>query len=62
MSSKLPAKVEYGKVRTDEAPFLVEVLKGILGLGIKVKVNGEGHVEVTEVQRNSPVDKNGNVK
>ena len=62
VSSKLPAKVEYGKVRTDEAPFLVEVLKGILGLGIKVKVNGEGHVEVTEVQRNSPVDKNGNVK
>ena len=61
-ASKLPSKVEYGKVRTDEAPFLVEVLKGILGLGIKVKVNNEGHVEVTEVQRNSPVDKNGNVK
>jgi hypothetical protein len=56
------SKVEYGKTRTDDAPFLVEVLKGIVGLGIKVKVNPEGHVEITEIQKNSPVDKNGNVK
>ncbi|XP_070182123.1 mucin-2-like [Littorina saxatilis] len=61
IGSKL-SRVEYGKTRTDDSPFLVEVLKGIVGLGIKVKVNGQGHVEVTDVQKNSPVDKNGNVK
>ena len=52
----------YGKTRSEDSPFLVEVLKGIVGLGIKVKVNNEGRVEVTEVQSNSPVGKNGNVK
>ncbi|XP_076444004.1 uncharacterized protein LOC143282289 [Babylonia areolata] len=60
---RLPPRVDaYAKTRNDQSPFLVEVLKGIVGLGIKVKVNREGHVEVTEVQRNSPVDKNGNVR
>ena len=61
-ASRISQKVEYEKERNDHTPFLVEVLKGIVGLGIKVKVNDEGHVEVTEVQRNSPVFKNGNVR
>ncbi|XP_076465842.1 uncharacterized protein LOC143297395 [Babylonia areolata] len=52
----------YGKTRSEDQPFLVEVLKGILGLGLKVKVTEQGHVEVTEVQRNSAVAKNGNVR
>nr|KAG5703091.1 hypothetical protein BaRGS_012153 [Batillaria attramentaria] len=62
LSSSKAAKPEYAKSRTEDAPFLVEVLKGIVGLGIKVVVTPDGHVQVTEVQRNSPVDKNGNVK
>ncbi|KAL8563562.1 hypothetical protein ACOMHN_060878 [Nucella lapillus] len=62
VSSRLSTRMDYAKTRNDDSPFLVEVLKGIVGLGIKVKVNGEGHVEVTEVQRNSPLDKNGNIR
>lgn len=56
------SKGEYSKTRCDDAPFLVEVLNGIVGLGIKVAVTSQGHVQVTEVQRNSPVDKNGNLR
>ncbi|XP_035824426.1 uncharacterized threonine-rich GPI-anchored glycoprotein PJ4664.02 isoform X2 [Aplysia californica] len=56
-------RVEYPKGRRVEgSPFQVDILKGIVGLGAKVKVTPEGLAQVTEIQRNGSIDKNGNVK
>lgn len=48
--------------RSEEEPFQVNVLKGILGLGMKVKVTAEGHTQVTEVQSTGPIAKDKNIR
>ncbi len=58
-SSQRPVKLT--RKRSHNQPFQVEVLKGLLGLGIKVQVTPEGHVKVTEVTKSGPVGRNGNV-
>ena len=55
-------RTEYPRVRQEEGPFQVDILKGIVGLGIKIKVSPDGFARVTEIQSNSPVARNGNVK
>jgi hypothetical protein len=49
-------------VRSEEESFLVSVMKGILGIGMKVEVKPEGYVQVTEVQSSGPVGKDGNIR
>lgn len=49
-------------VRSEEESFLVSVMKGILGIGMKVEVQPEGYVQVTEIQPNGPVGKDGNIR
>ena len=41
---------------------MVSVLKGILGIGMKVATTPEGAVQVTEIQANGPIGKDGNVR
>ncbi|KAJ8303990.1 hypothetical protein KUTeg_017573 [Tegillarca granosa] len=50
------------KYKTSEEPFNIGVLKGILGLGIKVKVTEHGDAEVIEIQSSGPIAKDGNLK
>ena len=55
--------VIYPKTRDpDGGPFQINILKGIVGLGAKVKVNSDGFAEIVEIQRNGPVDKNGQIR
>ncbi|XP_071170763.1 uncharacterized protein [Mytilus edulis] len=49
-------------VRTEDQEFLVSVMKGILGIGMKAEVRPEGYVQVTEIQSNGPVGKDGNIR
>lgn len=48
--------------RVEEGPFQISVLKGILGLGMKVKVNDEGLAKIVEVQSTGPIAKDGNIR
>ncbi|XP_021346494.1 uncharacterized protein LOC110445929 isoform X3 [Mizuhopecten yessoensis] len=48
--------------RSEDEPFQVNVLKGILGLGMKVKVTAEGYSQVTEVQLTGPIAKDKNIR
>ncbi|XP_061173402.1 uncharacterized protein LOC133182573 [Saccostrea echinata] len=48
--------------RSEEEPFLVRVLKGILGLGLKVSITPEGFVKVDEIQPSGPIAKDGNIR
>ena len=48
--------------QADGTPFQIDVLKGILGLGLKVKVTPEGHVKVTDIQKGGPIEKDGQVR
>lgn len=48
--------------RSEEEPFLVSVLKGILGLGMKVSLTPEGCVRVDEIQSSGPIAKDGNIR
>jgi len=48
--------------RSEDIPFQVSVMKGILGLGIKMKVTPEGYVQVSEVQSSGPIAKDGNIR
>lgn len=61
--SALSSSSSAGKSsRSEEEPFNISVLKGILGLGIKVKVTEHGDAEVTEIQSSGPIAKDGNLK
>lgn len=56
-------KSDYPKVRQEDgSPFQVDVIKGIVGLGLKVKVTPEGGIQVTEVTRGGPIDKDGQIQ
>ncbi|CAL1540874.1 unnamed protein product [Lymnaea stagnalis] len=56
-------KTDYPKTRQDDGrPFQVDVLKGIIGLGIKVNVTSSGYAQVSEIQSGGPVDKNGQIR
>ncbi|GFR58868.1 pro-interleukin-16 [Elysia marginata] len=46
----------------DGSPFQVDVLKGILGLGLKVKVTSEGKVKVIDIQKGGPIEKDGHIR
>lgn len=48
--------------RSEEEPFLVSVLKGILGVGMKVSTTPEGFVKVDEIQSSGPIAKDGNIR
>ncbi|KAK3091882.1 hypothetical protein FSP39_023425 [Pinctada imbricata] len=48
--------------RSEEEPFLINILKGILGIGMKVVTTADGAVQVTEIQKNGPICKDGNVR
>ena len=48
--------------RSEEEPFLVSVLKGILGVGMKVSTTPEGWVRVDEIQSSGPIAKDGNIR
>lgn len=48
--------------RSEEEPFLVSVLKGILGVGMKVSTTSEGFVKVDEIQSSGPIAKDGNIR
>ena len=48
--------------RTDTGPFQVDLIKGILGIGMKVKVTAQGQVEVTEVMRSGPAGKSNLIR
>ncbi|XP_071118403.1 uncharacterized protein [Haliotis cracherodii] len=61
-STSKSSKQEYQKMRRDDGPFQVDVLKGIVGLGIKIQADTDRFARVSEIQRNSPVDKNGQIK
>lgn len=53
---------EYPKTRqADGSPFQQDVLAGIVGLGLKVKVD-DGYAVISDVQRSGPLGKSGNVK
>ncbi|BFY98414.1 hypothetical protein BsWGS_01454 [Bradybaena similaris] len=53
---------DYPKVRQEDgSPFQVDVIKGIVGLGLKVKVTPQGGIQVTEVTRGGPIDKDGQI-
>lgn len=57
------SKTDYPKTRqTNGSPFQVDVLKGIAGIGIKVKVTSNGYAQITDIQRGGPVEKNGQVR
>ncbi|XP_067666647.1 serine-rich adhesin for platelets-like isoform X2 [Haliotis asinina] len=56
------SKQEYQKMRKEDGLFQVDVLKGIVGLGIKIQADTDKFARVSEIQRNSPVDKNGQIK
>lgn len=49
-------------VRSETEEFQVNVMKGILGIGMKVEVKPEGYVQVTEIQSSGPVGKDGNIR
>ena len=55
-------KRERDQVRSEDKPFQVEVLKGIIGLGMTLKVDDQGFVKVTHIQNNSPIGRNGIIK
>ena len=55
-------KVEHQKARSNSMPFQVEVVNGIVGVGIKVKSSDDGVVKITDIHSNGPVDKNGQVR
>ncbi|XP_041363744.1 microtubule-associated protein futsch-like [Gigantopelta aegis] len=55
-------RTEYPRARQEDGPFQVDVLKGIVGLGIKIKVSPDGFARVAEIQSNSPVARNGSMK
>ncbi|KAK3586393.1 hypothetical protein CHS0354_030910 [Potamilus streckersoni] len=57
-----PAKSEYPIKRMETMPFEISILKGILGIGIKVHVTPEGFVQVTEILPSGPVGREGNIK
>eukprot|EP00106_Octopus_bimaculoides_P005046 XP_014772488.1 PREDICTED: uncharacterized protein LOC106870797 [Octopus bimaculoides] len=50
------------QTRSEEKPFRVEVLKGILGLGMTLTVDENGFVRVSEIKSQSTIGKNGNIK
>lgn len=54
------SKVTKNK-RSDSEPFQIEVLKGILGIGLDVDVN-ENFVRVKSIHPTGPVARNGNIK
>lgn len=57
------SKTDYPKTRQEDgSPFQVDVLKGITGIGIKVKVTPDGYTQITEIQGGGPVDKIGQVR
>ena len=60
-SAPVPS-VKVRNKRSETEPFQIEVLKGLLGLGIKVTVSAEGHTQVTEVEKTGPVGRNGNIR
>ncbi|XP_013382984.1 uncharacterized protein LOC106153557 [Lingula anatina] len=48
--------------RSPDQAFQIDVLKGILGLGLKVEVNPDGKAVVTEIQKTGPIGKNGQIR
>ncbi len=48
--------------RNEEEPFTVEVLKGLLGLGIKLRVTEDGLSKVVDVQKTGPVGRSGVIR
>ncbi|CAI9733830.1 domain-containing 2-like isoform X3 [Octopus vulgaris] len=61
-SSMKQERKNSNKTRSEEKPFRVEVLKGILGLGMKLTVDENGFVRVSEIKSQSTIGKNGNIK
>ncbi|KAL3866671.1 hypothetical protein ACJMK2_043953 [Sinanodonta woodiana] len=57
-----PAKSEYPIKRMETMPFEISILKGILGIGMKVHVTQEGFVQVTEILLSGPVGREDNMK
>ncbi len=56
-NTKLPSRQ-----RSENEPFQVEVLKGLMGVGIKVQAENNGHVIVSHIQPGGPVSRNGNIR
>ncbi|GAB1605181.1 uncharacterized protein LOC115220334 [Argonauta hians] len=50
------------KSRREDKPFRVEVLKGILGFGMDLHIDDNGFAKVTDIKKQSPIGKNGNIK
>ncbi|XP_029646293.1 uncharacterized protein LOC115220334 [Octopus sinensis] len=61
-SSMKQERKNSNKTRSEEKPFRVEVLKGILGLGMTLTVDENGFVRVSEIKSQSTIGKNGNIK
>ena len=61
LMTKSPDVAMVKKRRTTDGPFQVEVLKGMLGLGITTAVHNDG-VRITDILENGPVGRNGNIR
>ncbi|XP_064607759.1 uncharacterized protein LOC135472268 isoform X2 [Liolophura sinensis] len=48
--------------RSETGPFQIDLLSGILGLGIKVTRKPDGFYRISDIQRNSPVEKSGHIR
>ncbi len=55
-----PSKVRNR--RSEEEPFSVEVLKGLLGLGVKLRVTSDGLAQVEDVQKTGPVGRTAAIR
>ena len=55
-------KPDHPIKRMETLPFEVSVLKGIMGIGIKVQRSPDGYFKVTEILQNGPIGREGNIK
>ena len=61
-SSSTSSMVRVRNRRSDTEPFQVEVLKGILGVGLEVEMTDEGQARVTGLSPTGPVARNGHIR